>query len=155
MTTNHHTPYQDTVTTYKAVDMNAPLGELDEVLGGVSGELESTKHTTHPYDIGASYSGKTSSGEFLVRFPFPRVVTFGADMSGSYAKADIAATSSTVFKMQKDGAQFGTITFGVASQTGVFSGETDFAAGEVFVITCPETPDATLAEIGLSIAGTR
>lgn len=156
MSTNHHTPWQDTVTTYRSSHMNVPLGELDNVLGGVSGELESTKHTAHPYDIGASYGGKTSSGEFLIRFPFTRTIVYGVDMPGSYAKADIVATSSTVFKMQKEGTQFGTITFGVGSKTGTFSGEAKtFSAGEVFVITCPETPDATLAEIGLSIAGTR
>lgn len=40
MSTDHHTPWQDGVTQYKAEDMNAPLAELDEVIGGLSGEVQ-------------------------------------------------------------------------------------------------------------------
>lgn len=43
MSTDHHTPWTDGVTQYKAEDMNSPLGELDEAIGGVSGELQSVK----------------------------------------------------------------------------------------------------------------
>lgn len=34
MTTNYFTPYQDGITQYKALHMNAPLEELDEAIGG-------------------------------------------------------------------------------------------------------------------------
>ena len=53
MSTDHHTPWTDGVTQYKAEDMNTPLGELDEAIGGVSGELQSVKSSyeshTHAY----------------------------------------------------------------------------------------------------------
>jgi len=267
MSTNHHTPWQDTVTEYKAADMNAPLGELDAAIEGVSGELQtqigeittlsgelathytqylalsgevagldvttlsgelashindyvalSGEYATHytqylalsgevasidytslsgevaalsgevytmsgelashltdyvatsgevaalmsgeagggqPYDIGITYNSTTTSGEYLLNYPFPRAVTYGTDMQGSWAIANVAPTGQTTFYMQKDGVNFGTIIFAAGIPSGEFSGETTFSAGNVFRITTPGTPDATLAEMGLSIAGTR
>jgi hypothetical protein len=39
MSTNHHTPWSDGVSEYKAAHMNTPLGELDQVISDVSGEV--------------------------------------------------------------------------------------------------------------------
>jgi|OpeIllAssembly_1097287.scaffolds.fasta_scaffold688579_1 hypothetical protein len=58
MSTDHHTPWQDGVTQYKASDMNVPLGELDEVLDGVSGEIQN--YLVHNHAL-ASLSEKAYS----------------------------------------------------------------------------------------------
>lgn len=155
MSQDHHTPYTDGVTEYKASDMNSPLGELDNILGEVSGELNSTKHTSHAYDMGIYYPGKPTADEVLLRFQFTRVVNFGTDMSGSQATAGIAATAETIFSLQKDSGEIATCTFGAASSSGTYSGEDNFSAGEILRIVAPAVADATLENIGFSLAGTR
>jgi len=155
MSQDHHTPYTDGLTEYKASDMNTPLGELDAILGEVSGELETTKHTTHTYDLGVFYPGKPSADEVILRFPFPRIVNFGTDMSGSYANAGVAATSETIFSLQKDSGEIATCTFAAAASVGSYSGEDNFSAGEVLRIVAPASADATLENIGFTLAGTR
>lgn len=45
MSTDYHTPYVDGTTTYKAADMNAPLGELDEEIGNINDDLDTNYYT--------------------------------------------------------------------------------------------------------------
>lgn len=37
---NHHNPYQNSITEFKASDMNQPLGELDNAITNLSGEVD-------------------------------------------------------------------------------------------------------------------
>ena len=165
MSTNHHTPYQDTVTTYRAVDMNGPLGELDAVIDGISGEVQTHASDItslsgefigqgRPYDIGITYSGTPSSGEYLLRFPFPRPVQFAANVTPSRAVCRIAPSGEVVFSLRKDDVEFATVTFS-GEVAGTYSASaTDFGSGEVITLVAP-TSSGILEDIGFSIAGTR
>lgn len=42
MSTHYHTPWEDGVTEYKEVDMNAPLGELDQAIDDIRGPKNMT-----------------------------------------------------------------------------------------------------------------
>lgn len=95
----------------------------------------------------------------LVRIPIVRAVVFPANFAGSYGSASVAATGSTVFTIRKNGTSVGTATFGAAATTCTFASsggaEVSFAAGDIFSITAPASPDATLADVGFGITGLR
>lgn len=110
-----------------------------------------------PYDLGGSYIGAPTDGVIILRYPMPRAMTFPASMTGSHGVSGVAATASSVFSLRKNGTQFGTMTFGVGSSIASFAAasQTSFAAGDVLTVMAPSPVDATLADIGFSLAGTR
>lgn len=124
-----------------------------------AGDLLTIALPAQPFDASAFYPGAPSASAKVLRVPIARAVTFAANFAGSYAKAGTAATASTAFDVQKNGVSVGTITFaiGATSATFVSSGgaAVNFAAGDVLGIVAPVTPDATLADIGFVLAGTR
>lgn len=111
-----------------------------------------------PFDIHAFYPGVPSASAKILRTPVARAVTFPDDFAGSYGTASVAATASTAFDVAKNGTSVGTITFaaGATSAAFVTSGTTvTLAAGDRISITAPPTADATLADVGFVLAGTR
>lgn len=112
-----------------------------------------------PFDVHAFYPGVPTASAKVLRVPVARAVSFAANFAGSYAKAGANATGSTVFDIQKNGSSIGSATFaaGAASATLTTSGGTSqsLAAGDVLAIVGPATADATLADIGFALAGTR
>lgn len=114
--------------------------------------------SAQPFDVHAFYPGVPSASAKVLRIPVARAVTFPDDFAGAYGKASAAATGSTAFDVQKNGASVGTITFAAAATTATFvtSGTTVvLAAGDVLSIIAPVSPDATLADVGFVLAGTR
>ncbi len=168
MTTDHHTPYQDGVTTYEDSDMNAPLAELDAVFGGSftgkkgkiprvgSGE-SALEYFDSSYDIGGSYNGSPTGSLTIMRFPFVRNVMFEAGMSLSKMIASVAATATAIFSLRKGGVEFATATFGAGGTTATFACalNTTFTPGQILTIVAPASPDATLANLAWCLAGTR
>jgi hypothetical protein len=114
---------------------------------------------SQPFDATAFYPGVPSASAKVLRVPVARAVGFVANFAGSYAKAGTAATGSTAFDVQKNGSSIGTITFAAAGTSATFasSGGTSqsLAAGDVLSIIAPGSADATLADIGFVLAGTR
>ena len=113
--------------------------------------------SSNPYDIGCSAAGTLAANAVLMRYPMPRAVTFPSGMANSRAIANTAATASTTFSLKKNGTQFGTFVFAASGTTATFTASTatSFAAGDILTITAPATPDATLADLGIALAGTR
>lgn len=113
--------------------------------------------TTHPYDIGGTFNGVPTDGLVMLRYPMPRAVTFPAGLTTSKMIANTAATASTVFSLKKNGTEFGTATFAAAGTSATFAAalETSFAAGDILTIVAPATADATLADLGWAIVGSR
>lgn len=95
-------------------------------------------------------------GEKL-NFTVPYDIDFADDYPTCFAKATTAATAATVFTILKNGSAAGTITFAISGTTGTWasSGAQSFAAGDILSITGPGTPDATLADIGITFVGVR
>lgn len=121
--------------------------------------------TSQPFDV-SSYSGGgvLTASQNLQRVTFARQVIFPANLTGSQATADAAATASTVLTISRAPAatpntfsSIGTITFGAGSATATFTftASVTFAAGDVLRIQGPGTPDATLAGVSVTLAGTR
>lgn len=148
MTDNWHTPYIDGTTSYVAVDMNVPLGELDARI---------TTLATSIYDIGGSFEGVPTSLQTLLRFPLPRTVAFPINMVSSQMIASIAATAETIFSIQKNGVEFATATFAIAGTIATFAAvaSAPFAAGDILTIVAPATADATLGNLGWSLVASR
>jgi hypothetical protein len=113
--------------------------------------------TAQPFDLTAFYPGVPTASALLIRVPVARAVAFPAGLTGSVGKASIAATASAAFDVQKNGSSVGTITFAAGSASATFTAASGIAlaAGDVLSIISPAIPDATLANIGVVLAGTR
>jgi len=112
-----------------------------------------------PIDIPGYFSGVPTSEERVLRYVFTRAVTFPDNFAGSQAKARVAATSTTVFDVSKNTTVVGSITFAAAGTNGVYAtsgtGTESFVAGDVLSVTAPSGPDGTLADIALTLVGSR
>lgn len=110
-----------------------------------------------PFDLTAFYPGVPPASVKVTRVPFARAVTFPANFAGSIGIASVAATASTVFDVRKNGSSIGSITFAAGATTATFSttGAVSLAAGDYLSIWTPSTPDATLADPGFVLAGSR
>jgi hypothetical protein len=99
--------------------------------------------------------GKPTASETLFRHEFTAAATIPAALAGSQGSAGVAATASTVLTLKKNTTSIGTATWAAAGTepTLAAASPTSFAIGDVLVITAPATPDATLADISLSIVG--
>jgi len=141
---------------------------IAKVVTGASGATSSEDHRTlsaasgggggsQPYDVGGSYAGAPTASLVLVRYPFPRAVAFPASLTDSRGVAATAATAQTDFDLKKNNVSFGTMRFAAAGTTASFiaASSTSFAAGDILTVVSPGTPDATLANIGFALAGTR
>ena len=94
------------------------------------------------------------SGVLDVAIDFP--TDFNATNYVSRAKAGVTATATAVYSIQKNGVQFGTLSFGAGVTNGVFDGTaTSFVAGDVLSIVAPSPRDATLAQVAITLAGNR
>jgi len=123
----------------------------------------SSTPTTQPYDMVAYYPGVPTASAKVSRVAFTRAVTFAAAFAGSVASADVAATASTVFDVQKavsgstTFSSIGSVTFAAGATVGSFAlaGGASFATGDRLRILAPATADATLADISITLVGTR
>lgn len=122
----------------------------------IVGSVISVPNANIPYDIGGAILGKPSAAAVVLRTIAVRSFTIPAGMTGSLAKAAIAATASTVLSVQKNGTQFGTITFAVSGTTGTFAAasSTSFAAGDLITIVAPGVQDSTFADCAITLVGT-
>lgn len=111
---------------------------------------------SQPFDVHAFYPGVPTASAVILRVPIARAVTFPDNFAGSYAKASVAATGSPAFDIKVNGTSVGTVTFSGATGTLVTSGTTVvLAAGDVLSIHAPASADATLADVGFVLVGTR
>lgn len=111
----------------------------------------------------ASFEGSVTVGvaptasEVLLRHSFAEPVRIAADLAGWRFTGATNATASTVFTVAKNGVAIGTITIAAGGVVATFvaASDTDFDVGDVLTITAPATPDATLANFGITTYGTR
>lgn len=110
-----------------------------------------------PYDIGGTFNGSPTDSLIILRYPMPRSVIFPSSLTSSLMIADTAATAETVFSLQKNDVEFGTATFAASGTSATFAAtsETVFLAGDILTIVAPASADATLADLGWAIVGTR
>lgn len=107
------------------------------------------------YDIAVSVSGKPGAGAIVGRLVAPRAFALPASLTGSVAKADVAATGSSTFSIKKNGSEVATLNFAASGTTATFTNasEDSFSAGDVLTIVAPGSQDATLADLGIVLRG--
>jgi hypothetical protein len=110
-----------------------------------------------PFDVSVFAPGVGTASQKLARIPFARAVVFPAGAALSVAKASANATASTTFTLTKNGTAFATVNFATGAAVGTWTQASvaNFAAGDVLEIDGPGTADATLADVGITLSGTR
>lgn len=109
-----------------------------------------------PYDLYLQYVGVPQQSEVIVIAPVARAMTLPINLTGSQAVAATAATATTTFTIQKNGSTIGSIGFAAAATVGTFTftAAVTFAAGDIITIFNPNTADATLATLGVTLVAT-
>jgi hypothetical protein len=127
------------------------------VVNGAATGLEFTTATTGSYDLGLTWAGTLPASQVLMRYPFPRGVDFPMGLTGSRGVSAVAATVLTTLDLRKNGTSVGSVQWAAAGTTATFimASATSFAAGDILTVHAPASADATLADLGLSLAGTR
>lgn len=129
----------------------AATGTAGQVLTS-AGALAPPTWASTPYDLATFAAGLPAASATLFGFAVPRAMTIVASLVGSAARAGTAATGSSVFSVNKNGAQIGTVTFAAAATTGTFAGAgASFVAGDLITIVAPSSPDSTLADIAITL----
>jgi hypothetical protein len=110
-----------------------------------------------PYDPAMFIPGTHASGALMAQIVFPRTVTFPAGFAGSQAYAQVPATASTTLDVQQNDGSVGSITFGAESSSATFSlaADTAFAPGDRLALVNQDPADATLADLSITLKGTR
>jgi hypothetical protein len=110
-----------------------------------------------PYDPAMFIPGTHGSGALIAQIVFPRTATFPAGFAGSQAYAQVPAIASTTLDVQQNGTSIGSITFGAGSSSATFSlaADTVFAPGDRLAIVNQDPADATLADLSITLKGTR
>ena len=86
-------------------------------------------------------------------------VLFAAAMLGSSGKSSVQAAAQADFDIQKNEVSVGTVRFGATETSPSFimatETELDGSSGDYLTIVCPNPADATLANIGITLKGTK
>ena len=103
-----------------------------------------------------SYTGAPTSSERSNSVTISTPLTLPAGLSGSVATAGVAATATTTFDIQVNGITKGTLSFAASATAGTFTFASAVAlsAGDVVSLVAPASPDATLANIGVTLQAT-
>jgi hypothetical protein len=143
------------ITTWHA-DENFAIdvqNEFNTILGLINGP--------HPVGIPYDFIG-VPVGSVLLRFDAPAALTFPANLASgtaapaSVCNAKVASTGTAVFKIEVNGVQMASATF-TASTACTFSTQASFTmnAGDVLEVVSPSSPDATLANVAITIGAYR
>jgi hypothetical protein len=110
-----------------------------------------------PAVLGLYASGPMTASEDLFQFVIPYAIKVSAGAAGSFAKAQTAATAATVVTITQNGTSVGTVNWAIGATAGTFTVAADIilAAGDVLVFSAPSAPDATLADVSVTLVGVR
>ena len=121
------------------------------------GRLTAASTGTLPVNFIFTAGAVLTNAEELARF-IPPACSFPSGAAGSSGTAGTAATGSTTLTMAKNGTAFATFVWAAAgtAATVTLSSTTTFnGTSDVLTLTGPSTADATLAKLGINLAGTR
>jgi len=127
----------------KYVTFNEAINDLDSAAG--------------PYVLGLTYDGSPDNSEVILRQKTVLAFSLPASLTGSYFYSEVAATGASTFTLKKNGGSIGTILFSSSATTGVatFSTSVSFAVGDKLTIEAPSSADATLADLGFTLKGSK
>lgn len=110
-----------------------------------------------PYLPTCTVPGKIRAALTILNIPVTHHVFFEIDFAGSRAVVGVAPTADQEFSIQKNGVEIGTITFSAGQTVGVFDAASSniFSTADVLTVITPDPQDATMADLGFSLAGSR
>lgn len=111
-----------------------------------------------PWEVSGFMGGVQGAGNWQILRWQSGVSNVIINQGNCIASASTAATASAVFNILDNGANIGTMTFGAGAVVGTFALTTSpytLTQGHVLVVQGPLTPDTTLADVNLSLGGTR
>lgn len=122
-----------------------PVGESPDAPEGI------------PYDLASFVTGAPTASQVVMRYVASRTLSFAATLPLSVGRAGTSATAQTDFTLAKNGVSIGTMRFAAAGTVAsfIFAGDVTFVAGDLFTVTAPVSPDATLANVAFTIVGER
>ncbi len=124
----------------------------------------STAVASAPFSIGSYFSGAPLASSVSPSGPpvgyhylFIEPITFPAGLSGSYAYAESAPINPATFPLEKNGASIGSVDFAGSANNGTFTfaAPISFAAGDRLTLRTPDPQDLTLANVAITLKGTR
>lgn len=111
---------------------------------------------TQPHIVALFIPGLPAASATVFVHYVTEAFTLPASLTGSKGGCEVAATAQTVFSLRKNGTEFGTATVAASGTTVTFAAasQTSFASGDKLSVVSP-AQDATLADLGISLKGTR
>jgi len=140
-------------TKYATVSGTLTAGQL--AVWDASGNLISS---AAPYDIVCSLAGLPTASQVVLIFTAVRGVSLAANFSGSRGSAGVNPTATATYTIKNGSTTIGTVA---VSTSGVFTFTTTsgtaktLVAGDRLTVVAPSSADATLADVGFTLAGTR
>lgn len=110
------------------------------------------------YTIPINFSFTPEADERLLLHAFVDTVTFPADFVGACSGFCLTPpTAPFVLSILKNGVQVASVTVSTGGNVSFSTSGIPlaFVPGDRLIIKCPEIPDATIADLGASIKGTR
>jgi hypothetical protein len=146
--------YQDSGGSLDVLTHQSTWATLDVLEGSI---LNQTVAGINTYDVPIYIPDRPTTSMLCARIAAVRAFDLPASLTGSVASAGTAATGSTVFTIYKNTTSIGTITFAAAGTTGTFSfaSAVSFVSADLLRIIAPATADTTLADISITLMGSR
>jgi len=132
-------------------------GSLSWIWDGTKWGAVSSSSIALPVNFVFTAEQAMTGTEELARF-IPPACSFPSGGTGSSGTAGTAATGSATLTMAKNGTAFATFVWAAAgtAATVTLTTATSFnGTSDVLTLTGPATADATLARLGINLAGTR
>jgi hypothetical protein len=134
------------LSAYQVAVVNGFIGTEQEWLDSLQGSGGGTTVR----GLQGYRGGQPTANEVISAGKAPYGFTISA--ANSAAQATVVATAQTIFLIRRGATQIGTITFSAGSAVGVVAITLPTIAQNDFVtIVAPSTPDATLANIAISL----
>lgn len=110
-----------------------------------------------PHTVGMFFTSTPTANEVLLRYEFAEGVNYADDFAGSRASVGTNPTASFALTVNKNGSPIGTITIGTGGSItfATTGGAESFADDDLLTIAAPGTPDATVANVAITLKGTR
>lgn len=140
------------------VPTRLPIGTDGQVLTARSSATLGVDYESQPYDLVSSLPGLPGSGALVFLFTARMTINFAGNFAGSEGSVGVNPTSTATYTVNKNGSSIGTIvvsTGGVVTFTTTSGTAKSLASGDRMTITAPSPQDATLADVAITIAGTR
>ena len=117
--------------------------------------VETADAANPPYDFFWRKEGQPGASEVVFRQIVARRVSLEADLAGSVGVAGTAATADADFDVRRNGTSVGTIRFvaGATAATFIAASAVTLEIGDELTVVAPASVDASLADLGLVLAG--